>query len=334
MEAENKDYGLNSFINMLCQDVEGQNDHWNGKKEDWEAYRKSRVTQIRKTLRLDAMKERYAAPLKYETDKEWKQQGIKIVKYAVNVMKNLSMPVYILEPDRENPREIVFLNGHDPLGAMGAFTRSTEENLSLPMEMARQGYRVYIPELFGYGEAKHIPTNDACASCGDVNRFLNTCGYSILAVRLIQAEITLDFAEKFHGGSAFLTYGVSGGGHLNNFFSAIDDRVEGAIISCFCNTYEDSIYAIQHCVCNYPFEQLTLGESYEITSLCAPRKLLTLNGRQDPIFPLKGSQTAFSYLAEHYRKQQATDCYKWVLYDGGHEINKEEVMTWLRENFA
>lgn len=155
------------------------------------------------------------------------------------------------------------------------------------MAMASLGYLVLVPELFAFGEAKRRDASeetDACTSCSMLESHLLNCGLSLAGLRVFEAMKTLDFAEAAFGVHAFGAYGISGGGHVCNYTGVLEDRVEAVMLSGYPNLYKYSILAMDHCICNYVPGQLEAGESHQVTALAAPKKLLAMNGRKDPIF--------------------------------------------------
>lgn len=207
---------------------------------------------------------------------------------------------------------------------------------ALSMEMAAMGYLVLVPELFGFGEAKRKDApegTDACASCSMLAPRLLNSGMNLVGIRVFEAMKTLDFAEKAFAIHSFGAYGISGGGQVCNYAGVLDDRIEAVMIAGYPNLYKYSILAMDHCICNYVPGQLEAGESHEITSLAAPKKLLTINGRKDPIFPLQGSVEAFQLLEAVYEMLGVPERYSHVLFDGGHENSVPDVCGWLRDNY-
>jgi hypothetical protein len=78
--------------------------------------------------------------------------------------------------------------------------------------------------------------------------------------------------------------GNSGGGMVTLFSAACDQRIGIAIASCsFAPTIRDDGYLF-HCDCNMVPGILDFGGLPGVAGLIAPRRLLTVNGRQDPLF--------------------------------------------------
>lgn len=337
------DFLVSDFLDLLYEDIRKDSmSPLQVGKERWESYKAGRLSEIRQWLRIDLLENKYQEALDYILLESHKEEGITIEKYRVDRIKKLPLCVYVLRPDAGNGKAILYLNGHDPRGAKGVFEAEGRVKADgnpekpLAMEMASMGYLVLAPELFGFGEAKRKDApegTDACASCSMLESHLQNSGMSLVGIRVFEAMKTLDFAERAFDIHGFGAYGISGGGQVCNYAGVLDDRMEAVMLAGYPNLYKYSILAMDHCICNYVPGQLEAGESHEITSLAAPKKLLTINGRKDPIFPLKGSMEAFQLLDAVYEMLGAPERYSHVLFDGGHENSVPDVCKWLRDNY-
>lgn len=65
--------------------------------------------------------------------------------------------------------------------------------------------------------------------------------------------------------------------------------------------------------------------------MAAPKRMLLLNGTGDCPFPLAGTDKAFAYIKEIYKKYGAEDKLQTYIFEGCHEVNSEIVMEWLQQ---
>ncbi len=303
----------------------------------WEAYRCQQKLKIRELLKLPRLEAFYRKELSWELEEslqlaEEALGQFVLEKYRVDAIRNLSLAVYVLKAVERPKRAILFLNGHDPRGAAGVWQPCKGKSLGL--SLAKLGYLVIIPELFGMGEAKAKADadKDACGSCEQLGPRLLNCGLNLVGLRVWEAFIALDFARQAYGLHHFAAYGISGGGHVCNYAGVLDDRIDTIILSGYPNLYRYSTMALRHCICNYIPGQIELGESYYVTALAAPdKRLVVMNGKEDPIFPLEGSNYVFPRLRELYRALGAEERYTDILFDGGHEVNVEAVCGCLKK---
>ncbi len=83
--------------------------------------------------------------------------------------------------------------------------------------------------------------------------------------------------------------GISGGGTVTVFSTALEPRIRVALVSGYLNTFRDSIGSLAHCIDNYVPGVLNWAEMHDIAGLIAPRPLFVESGERDPIFPIRAS---------------------------------------------
>jgi hypothetical protein len=131
--------------------------------------------------------------------------------------------------------------------------------------------------------------------------------------------------------SNILLAGHSGGGTATFYSACYDKRIKLAVVAgAFC-TYEHSIMAVRHCVCNYipnAYENFDMGD---LTCLIAPRKLIVCGGEKDEIFPKIGVDIAFSTAEKIFEKAGAKENCKRVVMPCAHEWREELIWNAVNE---
>jgi dienelactone hydrolase len=94
--------------------------------------------------------------------------------------------------------------------------------------------------------------------------------------------------------------GISGGGTITVFSTALDQRIRVALVSGYLNTFRDSIGSLAHCIDNYVPGILKSAEMYEVAGLIAPRPLFVESGEKDNIFPIRASIESFAEVKKIY----------------------------------
>ena len=105
--------------------------------------------------------------------------------------------------------------------------------------------------------------------------------------------------------------------------SALLTRLTHIMPSCSFSSFAASIGAMNHCSCNYVPGLLRYGESADVLGLIAPRPLVIVSGKEDPIFPLEAAQAEFIRLQKIYAASGAAQNCVHVLGDGGHQFYAE-----------
>ena len=101
--------------------------------------------------------------------------------------------------------------------------------------------------------------------------------------------------------------GISGGGTVTVFSTALEPRIRAALVSGYLNTFEHSIGSLAHCIDNYVPGILNWAEMYDVAGLMAPRPLFVESGEKDNIFPIAASIESFRRVQEIYRVFGAAD---------------------------
>jgi dienelactone hydrolase len=94
--------------------------------------------------------------------------------------------------------------------------------------------------------------------------------------------------------------GISGGGTVTVFSTALEPRIRVALVSGYLNTFRDSIGSLVHCSDNYVPAILNWAEMYDLAGLIAPRPLFVESGEKDNIFPIRASIESFNEVRKIY----------------------------------
>jgi dienelactone hydrolase len=117
--------------------------------------------------------------------------------------------------------------------------------------------------------------------------------------------------------------GISGGGTVTVFGTALEPRIRAAMVSGYLNTFAQSIGSLSHCIDNYVPGILNWAEMHDIAGLIAPRPLFVESGERDNIFPISASIDSFNKVREIYGVFGAGDRIE-------HEVFADEHAFWGR----
>ncbi|MDB5325223.1 MAG: hypothetical protein JWM57_792 [Phycisphaerales bacterium] len=112
--------------------------------------------------------------------------------------------------------------------------------------------------------------------------------------------------------------GHSSGGMTAMYAAALDERLKLAMLSCSVARFADSIITIGHCECNAVPGIYTQLEMADILAAIAPRPLVIVNGREDPIFPLASARKVFGTVRRAYTAAGVKADVRLIEGDGGH----------------
>ena len=114
--------------------------------------------------------------------------------------------------------------------------------------------------------------------------------------------------------------GISGGGTVTVFATALEPRIRAALVSGYLNTFRDSIGSLAHCIDNYVPGILNWAEMHDIAGLIAPRPLFVESGEKDNIFPIRASVQSFNEVRKIYDVFGAPDRVEQEVFPGEHSF--------------
>ena len=269
-------------------------------------------------------------------------------KYSVEICKELHSLIYVLVPKklRENPSGVVALCGHgygvrqilniSKRGNKKRFNYFDNYQKNFAQELAKRGCVVVAPELFGFGEArlgKDLIKPFYISSCDELSHHLLPYGLTVATMRVYQAMVCADILLKHEKISEdkISCMGISGGGLTALYASVLDERFRKVVVSCYVNTFRDSIFARWHCPDNYIPRILEIGEIYDFASSLAPRELLIESGKRDKLFPIGASEEAHEKIKKVYKSAGAEDKLHIDIFDGKHSVSGRKSFGFLSE---
>ncbi len=313
--------------------------------EDWQAALREKIAGL---LGLNGMER---APLDAQLVEASDQEGYRRELVVIQTTLGEYMPCYVLIPESgARPfQAVIALHGHGKWGANGiiglaesAAAQAFIEELhyDYARQLAKQGFLVFAPMLRGFAERmEHPPTEDDSyqSSCQEQSLNALLCGKTLLGLRVWDVMRLIDYvqtrAEPIQ--PKMVCAGLSGGGTVTVFTTALEARIGGAVVSGYFNTFRDSIMAVSHCACNYVPNLLQYAEMPDVVGLIAPRPLFIESGRQDPIFPVEGVRRAVPDLQAIYDVFGAGEKLHTQTFEGEHRWDGKDLPEWLnRQQFS
>ncbi len=294
---------------------------------------------------MGAMPQR--APLAAELAFTRALDGYTLDKYYLAAEAGYRFPMYALTPAGapKGNRAVLALHGHgygvrDIVGLMPDETPRVGDpryHKDFAVALCRAGFTVLAPELLGFGELRYDEQANRSpgeSSCNRIGCNMLLLGRTLLGARYLQCQAALDFAQAqgMAGGGRMGVMGISGGGMMATYVSALEPRVKAAVVSGYACTFEGCIYAMHHCLCNFLPGMLKAGEETDYLSLIAPRPMLWEAASQDAIFPRPFVQKAEAVLRQVYAMHRAEDCFEVDYFEGGHEISGARAYAFLQEH--
>lgn len=269
-------------------------------------------------------------------------------KYSVEIAKGLKMAVYLLTPKNIKGKApaVVALCGHGygVRHILGISKKGNKKILpyldnyqkNFAVELCKRGCMVIAPELVGFGEAKlqkDLWKPFYISSCDELSHHLLPYGLTTASMRVYQTLVCADILSKQENVDLekLSVMGISGGGLTALYSAVLDDRFKKIVISCYVNTFRDSILSLWHCPDNYIPHILNVGEIYDFASSLVPRKLLIESGKKDKLFPIDASKKAHSEIRRVYKLAGTEDNLQIDIFNGKHSVNGQKSFDFLAE---
>lgn len=321
-------------------------------RDEFEQWKRKAEGILSDLLGLDKMEK---VPLKPVTEEcITLADGIVREKVIIQTEDDVRMPMYILIPPKaSDKKQNVFLA---PPGHMGAGKYSVAGCYEIPavadaigrfhydygMQLAKLGNIVICPDCRGFGERR-----DEALQRDDENAFLNsTCfhlshmamglGETVVGMCVWDLMRAIDYIETRTDWDALKIgcVGFSGGGMQTLYASALDERIETAMISGYMYGFKDSLQILNgNCNCNYVphlWEHFDMGD---IASMIAPRPLVIQSCREDNLNGPRGLDNVYEQMdiiANSYRLYDAEDVLVHDICEGGHCWHGEGLKELLR----
>lgn len=207
------------------------------------------------------------------------------------------------------------------------------------LQVVEQGMAALAIEMIGFGCRRDPAARKAgqgASSCQPAAGAALLLGETMAAWRTWDVMRACDFiaTRKELDAGRIGCMGISGGGLITLYATAMEPRIRVAFMSCSLCTFRDSIVSISHCIDNYVPGILNWAEMSDIAGLIAPRPLFVESGEKDPIFPLPGSREAFEAVQRVYQAFGKSELCKREEFSGEHEFHGNGGLAFLRQNLA
>lgn len=244
--------------------------------------------------------------------------GIVREKVLLQTEPDVYMPVYILIPTQKAAAYRVFLcpPGHQGAGKYSVAGDRTADvvaesidffNYDYGLQLAQRGHIALCPDCRGFGERRDPdkqsdrPEDVISGTCYQLAHMAEPLGMTVIGMLVWDLQRLIDYAAQRGEWpmERLSCLGFSGGGMQTLWLSALDDRVQLAVISGYLYGYKDSLLTLcGNCSCNYVPKLWLHYDMGDIASLIAPRPLVIQSCRGDHLNGPRGLQNVLEPVAE------------------------------------
>jgi hypothetical protein len=255
-------------------------------------------------------------------------------KILINGELGSRIPLYRCIPTKRRKSQawVICIQGHtsgmhNSIGAdvTETFTIEPPPGRNLAKWCFDNGFAAICLEQRSLGErGETIQEKRAPHSCHDAAMRALLFGRTIMGERLLDVRLVLNFINQFcisddcRGPVGIL--GNSLGGTVAVYANSLIDEIDFAVAGSCLSTIDESIAKIYHCSDLYIPNLRKYFEFGEIAGLAAPKPLVVVQGKRDPIFPIKGMRTAAKRIDQIYRSFGAGENFIVKVGEDGHRF--------------
>ncbi|MBQ8657671.1 MAG: acetylxylan esterase [Clostridia bacterium] len=311
--------------------------------EDWKRSVKAKFIEL---TGLDQIQENAkGCPLNIDIEGKEEKDGYTQIRFTFESESGATVPCYLLIPNtgkKKYPVAIV-LQGHSTgfhlcIGEI-KFERdkNSQPRNSLALQAVQCGYIALAIEQRGMGERKSKQSNRTYPNqiCLFTALRAMELGRTLVGERVWDIKRAIDCLSTFPecDTEKIAITGGSGGGTTSFYAGCFDERIKAVAPGyAFCN-YKDSIMNVVHCACNFIPGAYEYFEMEDLACLIAPRKLLPIAGKEDPIFPIDGVKKSFETVKEIYKRVGAEANCRLTVSPKGHYWCEDIVWERIRKEF-
>jgi len=187
----------------------------------------------------------------------------------------------------------------------------------------RRGVAALCIEQRSFGERRELVQEKVSQhGCHDAAMHGMMLGRSLLGQRVYDVQRGLDYLSTRDDVDMTRVgvMGNSGGGTISLFAAALLPGIGFAMPSCYFCTFRDSLMSIYHCSDNYVPGLMPVAEMADVMGLFAPKPVVLVAGKDDPIFPVKAVRKSFAHLKQIYAAAGAEGNCQLVVGPQGHRF--------------
>ena len=245
----------------------------------------------------------------FKIEYEEKGEGYREIRFTFQTEKGYYVPCHLLIPDKcaKNKATVICLQGHSKGMHISLGRVKYEDNAEtisggrdFAVQAVNNGYYALTIEQRNMGECGGDENGPKCYVPSTLNLLI---GRTTLGERVWDIQNAIDVLEKHFPkemSEYIICMGNSGGGTTTFYASCLDERIKTSVPSCSVCEYEYSIAAMNHCICNFVPGIANYFNMGDLGGLIAPRNLVVVAGKEDPIFLIDGVKISYEMIEKLY----------------------------------
>lgn len=280
-------------------------------------------------------------------EKRWERPfpGGIVEKWHLPTERGVTAPLYLGFPEGAKGKAplLICLQGHNSGMHRSIGVSEQDETQSAEvkndqdfgLQCLREGYAFAALEMRGFGERREedLPHGRKESHCQDAAMHALHLGWTLMAERLWDLRVLLDWLGEDERVGPVGLLGESGGGTLGVYAGALwaDLRFVAPICG-FCS-FDAGIMEIAHCTEMYIPGLRRSADFGDILGLLAPRPVLIFAGESDRFYPLAGVQEAFAQASLVFGSAGAPEALRMLVAPVEHRFREDLGWPVIRELF-
>jgi hypothetical protein len=310
----------------------------------WQAWRRGFHAELLRLMGVTPP----PAPLRVETVERERCDGYTREKIRFNPDAFSTLTAHVLVPDDRARDEhavrpaVLCAHGHG-WGKGEMLEANNKIYKQMPVRLCRDGgFVVIAPDWRNFGEraedpqyVKHWGGEHGADGCDLSYMLYGYFGYQMLTLDVCDARRCVDYLASRRDVDAdrIGMAGLSFGGTMTTYASALDHRIKACVISGYLSTLADALGDRGRgntCGSQFLFGLRTIADIADVAGLIAPRACMIQMGERDRCFEVSDAMTAYRHLAKIYRAAGAASQLELDRFGGGHEFNVAPAVEFLR----
>jgi len=242
-------------------------------------------------------------------------------------------------------------HGHGDVGARYVAAYGDDPRVAAEVErykgdyghrFAQRGVVAFMPNIRGFGDRlsdKEAAARDAGGRdpCNVNFAYQMLLGQTALVSQLRELEVAIDILATMDqvDPAAIGCAGLSYGGRLTTYISALDGRIKAAVVSGALNSMAERIESYSSCGYQVLPGLLLHGDTPEVLGLIAPRALAIEVGDADAgCCPQPITDELYEQVRRMFAAQDAEANLALFKFHGGHMFDGEQSIPWLLEKLG
>lgn len=254
------------------------------------------------------------------------------------------VPAYVSVPEKPDGKLpfMICLQGHtsgmhNSIGMDSSARKKidVEGDRDFAVQCLRHGIAAISVEQRSFGERgeKLQKMTAPCGYCHDSAMRSLMLGRTLLGERIYDVRRAVDYLRTRTDVNCrkIGVMGNSAGGTASILAGVMIDAIGFIMSSCSFCSYRESWMSIYHCACSYIPGIFRYADMGDIAGLAAPKPLVLVAGKNDPLAPVKAVRKEFLHLKKIYRAMGAAENVRLVVGEGGHRFYADKAWPVLLE---